>query len=607
MNATIQGLLTDEVVLEELFSASNESPLGKLRQILMGGLTKRAHLLDTFNKTTFPTQYHTGVQNDAHEYLGLLTNHLKLPGHYVQSCSSIQCKACMYKWECGVEDLYGLNVVLPLPAPGERRVGELQVQSLVNEYSLGDMIDATCAACERSSGAQMQACLKTKAIRGELPVKTLSVCVQRFQFCQEEVEEVIAAGTQQEQGQELSPLTHSVSAGGEEEAGEGGAYDFVLAVGLCVCVCSLLLFQSPTMSVLLFLPTAAEGDLERRQGEQQKDPVSSGLRRSRRIASVTAEKATGGDRRILNSTHVMFESQLHVPSSVVCSFTGAGVNEKVPYTLTAIVVYIRGTDLNCGHYVAYCAFGDEWLLFDDGKNPEFVTWEVVKQQHAYILFYKHSNATEAISESRLQVQLLQEEQAAALKEMRRKAAGVGRGAGTGADAGEKKKNGMRRKTRERLAAEAAARKKNRKAAAGSVKSKKANGGGAELNLAKKQGCGFSFQPGLACPRFGCPFCVFKCSQLCAWICSCLQVPKEGTIVLCDYCKVDSEHHLGCGDLEGVSAVPNEYFYGKLCCPNGRGDGTEIVFLSPYFSFLSFSPLLCFQIFLQLIEYLALTS
>ena len=232
MNATVQGLLTDEVVLEQLLSVSDESPLGKLREILKWGLTKRARLLNTFNMTAFPSQYHTGVQNDAHEYLGLLTDHLKLPGHFVQSRWSIQCIACTNKWEWGGEDLYGLNVLLPLPAPGERRVVELQVQSLVNEYALADEVDAKCDVCA-SGGAQTQACIKTMSILGEIPVKTLSVCVQRFQFCQEEVEEVNAAGTQQDQGQALSPLSHSASAEEEEEeAAEGGAYDFVLAMWL---------------------------------------------------------------------------------------------------------------------------------------------------------------------------------------------------------------------------------------------------------------------------------------------------------------------------------------------------------------------------------------
>merc|ERR550534_2395281 len=61
-------------------------------------------------------------------------------------------------------------------------------------------------------------------------------------------------------------------------------------------------------------------------------------------------------------------------------------NSCSSYYIRAIVVH-RGATLSSGHYVAYArTIAKPWVEFDD-KKCTVVTWDFVKKQNAYLLFY----------------------------------------------------------------------------------------------------------------------------------------------------------------------------------------------------------------------------
>ena len=57
------------------------------------------------------------------------------------------------------------------------------------------------------------------------------------------------------------------------------------------------------------------------------------------------------------------------------------------YSLYGVVSHSGG--MYGGHYIAYCKYGNDWRCFDDSFTRSYrVSWEIVKCQEAYILFYE---------------------------------------------------------------------------------------------------------------------------------------------------------------------------------------------------------------------------
>ena len=56
------------------------------------------------------------------------------------------------------------------------------------------------------------------------------------------------------------------------------------------------------------------------------------------------------------------------------------------YSLYGVVSHSGG--MYGGHYIAYCKYGNDWRCFDDSFTSYRVSWEFVKYQEAYILFYE---------------------------------------------------------------------------------------------------------------------------------------------------------------------------------------------------------------------------
>ena len=82
-------------------------------------------------------------------------------------------------------------------------------------------------------------------------------------------------------------------------------------------------------------------------------------------------------RRTKLSTPVKFDDTWNIKYSA---------NRKThTYSLYGIVSHSGG--IYGSHYVAYCKYREEWQCFNDSKTRR-VTWEDVKHQEAYILFYQ---------------------------------------------------------------------------------------------------------------------------------------------------------------------------------------------------------------------------
>ena len=63
---------------------------------------------------------------------------------------------------------------------------------------------------------------------------------------------------------------------------------------------------------------------------------------------------------------------------------------KMSHTYSLYGIVCHSGSISHGHYVAYCKYRDDWRCFDDSM-ASIVSWKHVRDQEAYILFYKEED------------------------------------------------------------------------------------------------------------------------------------------------------------------------------------------------------------------------
>ena len=87
-----------------------------------------------------------------------------------------------------------------------------------------------------------------------------------------------------------------------------------------------------------------------------------------------------------NMYPIKLQHFIHFENALVLDCKIGNVNFQVHYSLKGVIVH-NGRSLSNGHYIAYVKEGSNWIEWND-KVGTSVSWETVKSQQAYILFFE---------------------------------------------------------------------------------------------------------------------------------------------------------------------------------------------------------------------------